>query len=639
MSLLLLSLLLLSPHSTSPLSMPPNFITKTIPDGSSCKTRFPPEPNGYLHFGHAKSLLINTGVARDYPQEGGEEDGSWLLRLDDTNPAKESAEYVASIVEDVEWLVGDGYRDLKGSSTPTFTSDYFLEIHEAAVQLINLGLAYMDFSTSEELSVQRGTLTTPGSDSPFRTSSVAENLLQFSAMTAGEFPDGHCVLRSKIDMASPNMNLRDPVIYRLKRTPHGHHRTGADWIVFPMYDFSHPIVDSLENVTHSLCTLEFEDHRPFYDWVLEALQSSSSSHVLKSRTTPRQMEFSRLNLKHTVLSKRKLIQLVDSGKVSGWDDPRMPTISGVRRRGFTPASVKLLCSRAGVSKTDGAVDYGDVENAAREEMDKTAVRGFMVKDPLKVTLENFDGGGVPDMIDADRHPKDEAFGTRSIAFGRTLYIDSNDFFDVDNKAGEEIPKKFKRLTKDQPVRLKHAYVIRVKEVLRDEATGAVKELVCAYDDNTFGGVTPEGEKRAGIIHWIDALTSVRCEIREYDRLFKVETPGAVTGDFMDDLNEDSVKVEVGRVETAVAMDCLAHITEVKAAAAEKEKEEGGGEKSRVRRNADLHYQFERMGYYALDKDATKQALVFNRVVTLRDTWAVPVAKVAGPPRKRGAAKK
>ncbi|GMH56841.1 hypothetical protein TrRE_jg10463, partial [Triparma retinervis] len=483
-------------------------------------TRFPPEPNGYLHLGHAKSILINFGLNQQHSHDGTLRTN---VRFDDTNPVKESEEFAKSIIEDVSWLVGPDYFDGKTTST----SQHFNYLEECAEYLISQSLAYVDKSDKETIREMRGTLTKPGVPSPYRDTSPSENLELFKKMKSGSVPTGSMVLRLKIDMNSPNMNLRDPVAYRvLTDTPH--QSTGVSHNIYPMYDFSHPVVDALEKISQSLCTLEFEGHRPLYEWVLTKL-----SPFLPSYPPPTQMEFSRLNLKYTVLSKRKLIQLVETKTVAGWDDPRLPTLSGVRRRGFTPSTLHTFCSRIGVSKVDSVIDFGDLENVARDDMDKTAPRGFVVTSPLKVTLT----GPPPShtSISIPTHPKDPSFGDRDVPFSSSLYVERSDFFDVAGPEGKDspLPKGFNRLTTTQSARLRNAYVITVKDVVRDE-DGNPTELICEYDPETFGGVTPEGQKR---------------------------DPSS------------------------------------------------------------LHFQFERQGYYALDKESTPDNLVFNRVVTLKDAWS------------------
>jgi glutaminyl-tRNA synthetase len=524
-------------------------------------TRFPPEPNGYLHIGHAKSICLNFGIAQDYG-------GTCNLRFDDTNPHKENREFVEAIKEDVRWLGYDWGDRLY------FASDYFERLHAFAVELIHKGLAFVCDLTPEQIREYRGTLTVPGRESPYCTRSVEENLDLFARMRAGEFPDGSKVLRAKIDMASPNINLRDPVIYRIK---HGaiHHQTGEEWCIYPMYDYTHPISDALEGITHSLCTLEFEDHRPLYDWVLDHV--SVPCH-------PQQIEFSRLNLKYAVMSKRKLTQLVSEGHVSGWDDPRMPTIAGLRRRGYTPASIREFCRRIGITKADNTVEMGVLETCAREDLDRTAPRVMAVLRPLRVIIENYPEGQGEELR-APRHPKDPEMGTRRLLFARELYIDRGDFL-------EEAPRKFKRLVAGGEVRLRNAYVIRCERVIRDEATGEVSELRCRYDPHSLHG-DPEGARAQGVIHWVPARQAVTAEVRLYDRLFSHPYPEE-NGDFHAHLNPDSLEVlESCYLEPSVA-------------------DTPPGER----------YQFEREGYFYADPtDSRPGRLVFNRTVTLRDSWA------------------
>ncbi|GMH87546.1 hypothetical protein TL16_g10891, partial [Triparma laevis f. inornata] len=595
---------------------PTNFISKIIadrPDPTPVCMRFPPEPNGFLHIGHAKSICVNFGLNEQFNEDGVMRTN---VRMDDTNPLKESPFYVDSITKDTRWLIGKAAFPNKIMST----SSYFDEIYSCAEKLISNGLAYVDDLSPDEMRELRGTLTSPGHNSPNRDKIPTENLRLFQEMTRGEHPTGSLTLRAKIDMSSPNLNLRDPVIYRIL-TNTTHHNTGDKWNVYPMYDFSHPISDAIEGITHSLCTLEFEDHRVLYDWVLDSL-TQSCGHSFPTR--PRQIEFSRLNLKYTVLSKRKLIQLVEQNHVEGWDDPRLPTLSGVRRRGFQPLALKTFCSRIGVSKTDSNIDFAELENVARETMDKTARRAFVVVEPLKVTLTNYGLDGEEDFNMA-RHPKDESFGERKVPFGKHIYIEESDFFD-----GENPPKGFKRLVAGGKVRLRNAYVITCQEVVRDENNKPI-ELMCTYDDRTGNGVTPEGEKRVqGIVQWVSSSSSVTCDVAQYDRLFKAELPGSATGDFLDDINPDSVSIISGaRCEPSVQADCLEHLDAV-------ENAEGGGADVY---HGDLHYQFERQGYYALDSSSSREKLVFNRVVTLRDTWGGEAAGKAkqegGKERKRG----
>lgn len=599
------------------LAYAPNFITKII-DGDietqpelKPRTRFPPEPNGYLHLGHAKSIGFNFGVADQYG-------GLCNMRLDDTNPSKEEEEYVQSILEDVRWLRQSG--DSKDKSAEPWdgdvrlTSNYFEEIYNCALELIKNGDAYVDSLSADEMREYRGTLTEPGKNSPYRERSVEENLELFTGMRNGKFSEGEHILRAKIDMASPNINMRDPTLYRIKHE--SHQNTGDAWCIYPMYDFSHPISDALENITHSLCTLEFEDHRPFYDWTIDKLLECN---LLPCK--PQQIEFSRLNLKYTVLSKRKLIKLVEEKHVDGWDDPRMPTLSGVRRRGVQPEALALFCERVGISKADSNIDYGLLEDCIRETMDKTAYRAFAIVKPLKVTIRNWIGDNQE--LKIPRHPKDNSMGERVVPFGKELFIERSDFFDLEGPEGDKndskIPKGFKRLLPGGKVRLKFGYVITCEEIIRDPESQDVVEIVCSYDERTADGVTPEGEKRVkGIIQWVEASTAAKCEIRNFDRLFRVEEPGKETDNYLDDLNPNSIEVQnTCYVESSVAADVEESISE----------ESIGNDPS------SLHYQFERTGYFALDKDSASGNLIFNRVVTLRDTWAAPTPKESQ--RKRG----
>ncbi|HAG95018.1 MAG: glutamine--tRNA ligase [Pseudomonadales bacterium] len=540
-------------------------ISKDLDSGKNdgrVATRFPPEPNGYLHVGHAKSICLNFSMAEEFG-------GTCNLRFDDTNPEKESQEYIEAIKRDVTWLGFEWHADVR------YASDYFDRLYEFAVELIKQHKAYVDESTPEQIRAMRGTLTEPGQDSPYRSRTVEENLQQFERMRAGEFADGSAVLRARIDMASPNINMRDPVIYRVRRAHH--HQTGDKWCVYPMYDYTHCLSDALEEITHSLCTLEFEDHRPLYDWVLDQLDVPCH---------PQQIEFARLNLNYTVTSKRKLKQLVDEHHVSGWDDPRMPTIAGMRRRGYTPASIRNFCEMIGVTKSEGVVDVSMLEFAIRDDLDKHAPRAMCVMHPLKVVITNWNQVAEQSLT-IPAHPKDETLGSREIFFGNTLYIDRSDF-------EEEPPKGFKRLIPGGEVRLRGAYVIRCDEVIKNEQ-GEVVELRCSYDDQTLGK-NPEGRKVKGVVHWVSAAKALPVEVRLYDRLFNHESPDAAKDgtDFVDHINPDSLTV----ITTAMA------------------------EPSLQNAKAELPYQFEREGYFVLDsEDATADKLVFNRTVTLRDTWA------------------
>ena len=522
-------------------------------------TRFPPEPNGYLHIGHAKSICLNFGLAQDYP-------GTCNLRFDDTNPHKEDVEFVDSIQADVRWL-GYDWGDRR-----YFASDYFEQLYGFAIELIQKGLAYVCDLEAEELRAYRGTLTEPGRESPGRNRSIAENLDLFQRMRAGEFPDGARSLRARIDMASPNINLRDPVLYRIR---HGviHHQTGTLWCLYPTYDYTHPISDALECITHSICTLEFEDHRPLYDWCVDNVSVPSQ---------PRQIEFSRLNLEYTVMSKRLLTQLVTEGHVTGWDDPRMPTIAGLRRRGYSAAAIRDFCERIGVTKADNRVEMALLESAIRDDLDATAPRRMAVLRPLKVVIENIPEGQVEQMA-AGNHPKDAALGTREVPFAREIYIDRNDF-------AEQPPKGFKRLVPGGEVRLRNAYVIRCDQVIKN-AHGEVTELRATADLQTLGR-NPEGRKVGGVIHWVSAAHAVPCEVRLYDRLFSVPVPGAGGGDFLADINPEALTV----VTDSLAEPALAGVAP--------------GER----------YQFEREGYFVADPDSTAARPVFNLTVGLRDTW-------------------
>ena len=542
-----------------------NFIRQIIDDDLARRkheriaTRFPPEPNGYLHIGHAKSIVLNFGIAQDYQ-------GSCNLRFDDTNPHKENKEYVEAIKEDVRWLGYDWGERLY------FASDYFEKLYELAVELIEKGLAYVCELDAEQMRAYRGTLTEPGRKSPFRNRPVAENLDLFSRMRAGEFSDGTLTLRAKIDMASPNLNMRDPVLYRIR---HGviHHQTGSEWCLYPMYDYTHPICDALEGITHSLCTLEFEDHRPLYDWAVDNVSVPCK---------PRQIEFSRLNLEYTVMSKRQLTQLVDERFVEGWDDPRMPSIAGLRRRGYTPAAIRTFCERIGVTKSDNLVEMAMLESAIRDDLDQSAPRAMAVLRPLKLIIESWPEGQVDELI-VPNHPKDERMGRRMIPFSREIYIDRSDFM-------EEPVKGFKRLTTGGEVRLRNAYVVRCERVIKD-ASGAVVELGCTHDPDTLGR-NPEGRKVKGVIHWVSSEHAVAAEVRLYDRLFAVPQPGAGGRDFLADLNPDSL---------CTLTHCF--LEPILAAAKPGDR-----------------FQFEREGYFAADKDSRPEKPVFNRIVSLRDTW-------------------
>ena len=547
---------------------PSNFIREIILDdlktnkyGGRVHTRFPPEPNGYLHIGHAKSININFGFAKEFG-------GKCNLRFDDTNPSKEETEYVDSIIEDVHWLGGDWEGRL------FYASDYFEQLYEWAVQLIRAGKAYVCDLSADEVRQQRGTLTEPGRESPYRNRSVEENLNLFERMKAGEFPDGARTLRAKIDMASANLNLRDPIMYRILHAEH--HRTGGKWCIYPMYDFAHGQSDSIEGITHSICTLEFEDHRPLYDWYVEQLGIYH----------PQQIEFDRLNVTYTLLSKRKLLQLVQQGHVSGWNDPRMPTISGLRRRGYTPEAIRSFCRRVGVSKTNGTTELGLLEYFLREDLNKRAPRAMAVLRPLRVVIDNYPEGQVEQM-EAVNNPEDESAGTRSVPFSKVLYIEQDDF-------REDPPKQYFRLSPGREVRLRYGYFVTCTGVVKD-SSGAVTEIHCSYDPATRGGNAPDGRKVKSTIHWVSAAHAVNAEVRLYDNLFTCEDPNqAPEGqDFTANLNPNSLET-LG--------DCkLEHAL---AAAAPGNR-----------------YQFERLGYFAVDPDSAPGKLVFNRTVALRDTWA------------------
>lgn len=521
-------------------------------------TRFPPEPNGYLHIGHAKSICLNFGVASEFG-------GATYLRFDDTNPSKESEEYVEAIKRDVAWLGFEWGERL------THASDYFDKLYAAAEALIKQGLAYVDSLSAEDIREYRGTLTEPGKNSPYRDRSVEENLTLFRGMKAGEFDDGAHVLRAKIDMSSPNINMRDPALYRIRRVHH--QRTGDQWCIYPMYDFAHGLSDGFEGITHSLCTLEFEDHRPLYDWLLDHVETPAR---------PQQIEFSRLNLAYTVTSKRKLNQLVEQGVVSGWDDPRMPTIAAMRRRGYAPEAIREFCRRVGITKKQNLIELGALESAVRDTFNDTAPRVMAVTRPLKVTLVNYPEGKT-DSMTAANHPNDETMGSRSLPFGRTLYIERDDFM-------EEAPRKFFRLKPGGAVRLRYAYVIDCVDVIKNEQ-GEVVELHCTYDEDTRSGTGTSERKVKGTIHWVSAEHALPATIHLYDRLFTDAAPGR--GDnWMDAINPDSLTTCEGQVEPSLA--------------------EAAPGKA---------YQFERQGYFAADTESRDGALVFNRVVTLRDSWA------------------
>lgn len=553
-------------------SPPSDFIRNIIAEdlrtdkyGGRVMTRFPPEPNGYLHIGHAKSICLNFGIAEEH------DGGIYNLRFDDTNPTKEEVEYVDSIKEDVRWL-GFDWKDRE-----YYASDYFEKLYEYAVQLIRDSKAYVDSLSADEIREHRGTLTEPGKESPYRDRSVEENLDLFERMKAGEFDDGTHVLRAKIDMASPNMLMRDPTLYRIRNV--SHHRTGDKWCIYPMYDFTHCLSDSMEGITHSVCTLEFENNRPLYDWVLDQLKVYH----------PQQIEFARLNLTYTVLSKRKLIELVEGEYVSGWDDPRMPTLSGLRRRGYTPESVRNFCERIGVAKRDSTVDMALLEHCIREDLNKQAPRVMAVLRPLRVVIENYPGDQTDDELDAVNNPEDASMGMRKVPFSRVLYIEQEDF-------QENPPKKFFRLAPDREVRLRYAYFIKCVGVVKDEQTGEVVELRCTYDPATRGGDAPDGRKVKATLHWVSADHAINAQVRLYDSLFTEANPAdeKICSDWKSCLNPKSLET---------LTDCHVEPSLAKAAPGSR-------------------YQFERLGYFCVDSvDSSEEKLVFNRTVTLRDTWA------------------
>jgi glutaminyl-tRNA synthetase len=547
---------------------PSHFIRHIINDdnktgkfNNKVHTRFPPEPNGYLHIGHAKSICLNFGIAQEFG-------GKTNLRFDDTNPSKEENEYVDSIQEDVRWL-GFSWDDRK-----FFASDYFDKLYDYAVELIKKGKAFVCDLNADEMRQYRGTLKEGGKESPYRNRTIEENLDLFTKMRDGEFPDGSKTLRAKIDMSHPNLNMRDPVIYRIMRAHH--HRTDDKWCIYPMYDYAHCLSDSIEHITHSLCTLEFEDHRPLYDWVLDQLEVYH----------PQQIEFARLNLTYTVMSKRKLLQMVQSKIVNGWDDPRMPTISGLRRRGYTPEAIREFADRIGVAKADSTVDFALLEYCIREDLNKRANRVLAVLDPLKVTIENYPEGQIEE-LEAINNPEDESAGTRILPFSKHIYIDRDDFM-------EDPPKKFFRLGPGREVRLRYAYYITCTDVVKDE-NGEIAELICTYDPETRGGTSPDGRRVKGTIHWVSAEKAIDAEVRLYDHLFNQENPMKVEEgkDWLENLNPNSLEVITAKLEPSL-MDAKV------------------GE----------FFQFERKGYFCVDsKDSQEGKPVFNRTSTLRDTWA------------------
>jgi glutaminyl-tRNA synthetase len=564
-------------NAAAPDSRPSNFIRDIILDdlktnkySGRVQTRFPPEPNGYLHIGHAKAICLDFGLADEFG-------GHTNLRFDDTNPEKEETEYVDSIMEDVKWL---GFR----WDGLFYASDYFDQLYEWALKLIRDGKAYVDDLSAEEIRKYRGTLTEPGKDSPHRNRSVEENLDLFRRMKAGEFPDGSRVLRAKVDMASPNLNMRDPVMYRILHAEH--HRTGNRWCIYPMYDYAHGQSDSLERVTHSMCTLEFEDHRPLYNWFIQQLGIFPSQ----------QIEFDRLNLTHTLLSKRKLLQLVREGRVRGWDDPRMPTLSGIRRRGYTPEAIRNFCTSIGVSKTTGSIELAMLEHFVREDLNKRALRVMAVLRPLKVVIDNYPETQVEEM-DAVNNPEDAAAGSRKVLFSRVLYIEQDDFREVP-------PPKYFRLTPGREVRLRYGYLVTCTSVVKNHK-GEVVEVHCSYDPATRGGNTPDGRKVKATIHWVSAAHAVDAEVRIYENLFLKENPSDVEAgkDVLDNLNPNSLEI----IADAKVEPSLANAT------------------------SGTRYQFERLGYFSVDPDSKPGKPVFNRTVALKDAWARVEKKQAGKP--------
>jgi glutaminyl-tRNA synthetase len=558
-------------------SSPTDFIREIIEEdlrtkkhGGRVATRFPPEPNGYLHIGHAKSVCLNFGIAAQYG-------GTCNLRMDDTDPSGENQEYVDSIIRDVKWLGFDWEDRLY------YASDYYEQLYQYAVQLIKEGKAYVCSLSAAEIRDYRGTLTEPGKESPYRNRSVEENLDLFERMRAGEFEEGTHVLRAKIDMASPNITMRDPVIYRIRKEPH--YRTGNEWCIYPMYDFAHCFSDSIERITHSICTLEFENNRPLYDWFLDEL---------KVECHPQQIEFARLNLSFTVLSKRRLIELVEKGGVSGWDDPQMPTLAGMRRRGYTPEAIRNFCAKIGVAKNENIVDISLLEHCVREDLNERAPRVMGVLRPLRVVVDNYPEGQVEE-FECPNHPQNPGMGSRNVPFSRVLYIEQDDFH-------EKPPKKYYRLGLGREVRLRYAYIVKCVSMVKDERNGEVTEVHCTYDSETRNAPPPDGRKVEGVIHWVSANHSAPAEVRLYDRLFQVADPAAEGDDFTKHLNPKSLeRLTSCRVESGLA---------------------GAAAGSR--------YQFERLGYFCVDpRDSSPKGLVFNRIVPLRDSWA----KVVGQEKK------
>jgi len=542
-----------------------NFIEQIIEDDlesgkhSSIVTRFPPEPNGYLHLGHAKSICLNFGMAEKYG-------GHCHLRFDDTNPEKEGVEYVDSIMEDVRWL------GFEWEGAPRYASDYFEQLYEFAVDLIKKGNAYVDEQSAEQVSATRGTPTHPGEESPFRNRPSEESLSQFQAMREDKFKNGERVLRAKIDMSSPNMHMRDPILYRIKHAEH--HRTGNEWCIYPNYDFAHGQSDSIENVTHSLCTLEFEVHRPLYNWIIENLGIYPS----------RQIEFARLNLTYTIMSKRKLLEVIQGGHVDGWDDPRMPTLSGIRRRGYTPEAIRNFADKIGIAKRDNLIDVALLEHSVREDLNKKSHRRFGILDPIKVIITNF-LEDESEMMEAINNPEDETAGTREMPFCNEIYIERNDFM-------EDPPKKFFRLGPGSEVRLKYAYIIKCEDFKKNLDTGEIEEIYCSYDPQTRSGSDTSGKKVKGTLGWVSAKHAVNAEIRLYDRLFETEDLNGIKDDFRNHLNPDSLKVlNNAKLESSLS----------------------------IAKPGD-QFQFERQGYFIADNDSTQDQLVFNRTITLRDSW-------------------
>jgi glutaminyl-tRNA synthetase len=548
----------MSEEKNEPLDFIRTIVSNDVANGCKVVTRFPPEPNGYLHIGHAKAICIDFGIAREFG-------GVCHLRMDDTNPTKEDVEYVDSIQDDVRWL-GFDWEDKF-----FYASDYYERLYEFAIEIIRRGKAFVCDLSADEVKEYRGNLTDPGKESPFRNRSVEENLDLFERMRKGEFPDASRTLRAKIDMAHPNVHMRDPAIYRIRHAHH--HRTGDAWCIYPMYDFAHCLSDSIEGITHSLCTLEFEIHRPLYDWFIEA--AGAEPH-------PRQIEFSRLNLTYTVMSKRRLLELVQGKHVNGWDDPRMPTICGLRRRGYTPEAIRKFCEILGITKTNSLSDIALLEHCLREDLNKRAPRVMAVMDPLKLVIENYPEG-QSEQLEAINNPEDPTQGERLVPFSRNIYIDRNDFM-------EEPPKKFFRLAPGAEVRLRYGYFIRCTEVIKD-AAGNITELRCTYDPETRGGSAPDGRKVKGTIHWVSADHAVEAEVRQYDRLFTVENPAA-EDNWLDCLNQDSLEIKKAYLEPELTKAAPGFIC-----------------------------QFERQGYFCADKDSTPEKLIFNRTVALRDSWA------------------